>query len=215
LFLRLQKFEEIYDIRSNLLRPLQTYSRLRMNHYIPSAIQKFFALSNRLANLSFQSISPSCLSETSADGDTKPATIQLIAAIEQQQLLYGPSPADFVDAPIVSGFEKPCAFGKAAVQAVRLYGIKRLRPLSRRRLRTNRPDLVAIRLRKPWVLARLRRFGRKVGSISNSAPEFSSPVALAALPHTHFHITTLSLRATLQTGFIARAFLGCQIQLEI
>ena len=40
--------------------------------------------------------------------------------------------------------------------------VSRLRPLARRRLSTSRPFLVAIRVRKPCVLARWRRFGWKV-----------------------------------------------------
>src|SRR5690606_40792865 len=40
--------------------------------------------------------------------------------------------------------------------------VRRLRPLARRRDRTWRPFLVAMRARKPWVRARLRVLGWKV-----------------------------------------------------
>ena len=39
------------------------------------------------------------------------------------------------------------------------YTVRRLRPLARRAFRTLRPPLVAIRARKPWVLARFLLFG--------------------------------------------------------
>ena len=39
------------------------------------------------------------------------------------------------------------------------YGVNRARPFARRRFRTRRPALVAIRARKPWVRARLILLG--------------------------------------------------------
>ena len=42
------------------------------------------------------------------------------------------------------------------------YGIRRARPLARRRASTRRPPLVAIRARKPWVRLRRRVCGWKV-----------------------------------------------------
>lgn len=47
--------------------------------------------------------------------------------------------------------------GRLSAQALR-----RLRPLERRRLRTERPAFVAIRLRKPWSRLRLRLLGWNV-----------------------------------------------------
>ncbi len=70
------------------------------------------------------------------------------------------------------------------------YGVRRLRPLARRRRMTSRPERVRIRARNPWVRARLRFFGcqvRFIGSASlqtglvdarplpEAAPGFVSP----------------------------------------
>ena len=43
---------------------------------------------------------------------------------------------------------------RGSVRESRSYGIKRLRPLARRRARTSLPPLLAMRARNPWVRAR-------------------------------------------------------------
>jgi hypothetical protein len=47
-----------------------------------------------------------------------------------------------------------------------IYGVNRARPLARRRLRTRRPALVAMRARNPWVRARLILLGWNVRFIA-------------------------------------------------
>lgn len=49
------------------------------------------------------------------------------------------------------------------------HGIRRLRPLSRRRFKTSLPAFVLIRLRNPWVFALFLLFGRKVGCMAAPA----------------------------------------------
>ena len=49
------------------------------------------------------------------------------------------------------------------------YGVRRLRPLARRRRITSRPERVRIRARKPWVRARLRFFGCQVRFIGSGS----------------------------------------------
>lgn len=63
---------------------------------------------------------------------------------------------------------------------------RRLRPLARRRDRTARPFLVAMRARKPWVRARLMVLGWKVrfmegylvGGLGPNGPVFKRPAIL-------------------------------------
>lgn len=50
----------------------------------------------------------------------------------------------------------------AGLVVLRGQALSRLRPLARRRLSTERPAFVAIRLRKPWSRLRLRLLGWKV-----------------------------------------------------
>jgi hypothetical protein len=63
-----------------------------------------------------------------------------------------------VDTLELAATREPAALAALAVGHAR-YGLSRLRPLLRRRLRMCRPARVRIRARKPWVRARLRFLG--------------------------------------------------------
>jgi hypothetical protein len=82
-----------------------------------------------------------------------------------------------------------------------------LRPLSRRRFSTSRPDLLLMRLRNPCVLARRRRLGRKVGCISLSSSRVDNRLAIAVRPP---NLSMRDLASQTRPEFIARWFFLCQ-----
>jgi hypothetical protein len=82
------------------------------------------------------------------------------------------------------------------------HGIRRLRPLSRRRFKTSLPAFVLIRLRNPWVFALFLLLGRKVGCMA--AP------AISEYEHLHWGSGPTANPLILQMIFITQRFLECQ-----
>lgn len=83
------------------------------------------------------------------------------------------------------------------------HGIRRLRPLSRRRFKTSLPAFVLIRLRNPWVFALFLLLGRKVGCMA--AP------AICKYGQLHWVCVLTRESTILQMVFITQRFLECQI----
>lgn len=64
-----------------------------------------------------------------------------------------------IDAIELSAARQAAPLARARIPAAHAYGVRRLRPLRRRRFRIERPPRVLILARKPWVRARLRFLG--------------------------------------------------------
>ena len=113
------------------------------------------------------------------DGKAEPGEIGVIVPAEYGEPLVA-APVGLVEDAAVSGrCQEPLAFREpvrvGAIQSYTLqafllvvapgsrfkadYGVRRARPLARRRFRTSRPALVAIRARKPCVRARFSLLG--------------------------------------------------------
>ena len=106
-------------------------------------------------------------------GQAEPGGFRCIWATEHGEKLVSTASCPLEDPPEVGRVEKPVVFtkpvGRRACQSGAFarrrdgrrvcYGVSRARPLARRRFRTRRPALVAIRARKPCVRARLILLG--------------------------------------------------------
>jgi hypothetical protein len=68
-----------------------------------------------------------------------------------------------------------------------------MRPLARRAFKTFRPLRVAIRARKPWVRARLRRLGWKVRFITDNPEHGAAKAADKGTGKTRDYIFALAL----------------------
>ena len=83
--------------------------------------------------------------------------------------------------------------------------MSRLRPLARRRFRTNLPVFVLIRTRKPCVFARFRLFGLNVGCMNLELQLIN--IDCETLKYSLSRRTT---QLKVQTPFIAYRFFECQ-----
>lgn len=105
---------------------------------------------------------------------TEPGEIGFIVPAQYRETLVAASKGLFEDTAEGRRRQQPMLSRKpirvSAIQAFELrpadvwtamirYGVRRARPLARRRLSTSRPALVAIRARKPWVRARFSLLG--------------------------------------------------------
>ena len=96
--------------------------------------------------------------ETPSRGPSSPSLLGAREAVEDQ-VAVGARGALPVDTLKVAASREPAALAPTGVGPRHVQGVRRLRPLRRRRRRTARPPRVRIRARKPWVLARLRFLG--------------------------------------------------------
>lgn len=124
-----QGFEEIHQVRSNLLRTLHTGWPFGINHNVPPTGQYLPASPNALANTPLEQISHDRLPKPPAHRDAKSAMIKLVWTKEEQQKLAGPSSASVVNSLVIFGFEESCALRKATVQSVWLLRDQTLAPL--------------------------------------------------------------------------------------
>lgn len=112
------------------------------------------------------------------DNQSQSCMAELVASGQQQKIIVTqPEGGSFKHLPIAGCIQQPAGFAKLAVNLCRracyVYGhmlstlrkrnrpqaARRLRPRARRRLITNRPFLVDMRARKPWVRALFRTLG--------------------------------------------------------
>jgi hypothetical protein len=118
-------------------------------------------LAEALANQSPQAITPyRGAKHAHAHGHAKTRSRPVARAIGDAKEVIPAPPSSLIDTVEIRSGTDPLSGAERqtpdrhSVRVARAYGISRLRPFERRRARTSRPPLLAMRARKPWVRLR-------------------------------------------------------------
>jgi len=160
-----ESFPELAELlcQFGVFQPVKSFAR--DYHYIPTR-QLILVQSKGLANQTFQSIASNRKPDAFfADYQSQARVLEFIGACKEQDVLA----RNLGGRGVEDGFELSGSQQTLFPTEVSTHHpfrlsqtVRRLRPLARRRDKTWRPFLVAIRARKPWVRARLRVLGWKV-----------------------------------------------------
>lgn len=160
-----QAFPEFAELLSKFGVIQISYAFARHNHNIP-AVQNLLVQSVGFTNLAFEAIAFNGeLDALLANHQTQTGVIEAVVTGEKQNVFtWNFAGGGVEDRLEVSGSQQALFPTEVSTHhPFRAYQTaRRLRPLARRRDRTARPFLVAIRARKPWVRARLIVLGWKV-----------------------------------------------------
>ena len=138
--------------------------------------QLVLAMAKRFARETLDAIALDGVScRLDADGEPEPGLARFVGSRDHEEQRIGGSlalPVNGVELGLVgqsARARKASRAGRTVVTA-RENGqtARRLRPFARRRARTRRPPLVAMRARKPWTRLRCRLLGLKVRFIFGS-----------------------------------------------
>jgi hypothetical protein len=134
-----------------------------VDHDDIQASQFVLMLPKRFTNDTFDTVSSGCeLAVLLADGESEPGCLFRARTTQYGEQFITAACRFRKNAAEVGRVQEPVVFGKAQpdVRVSAIYcGVRRARPLARRRFSTRRPALVAIRARKPWVRARFSLLG--------------------------------------------------------
>jgi len=134
------------------------------------------ALAERFAGQALESVAlDGVASGLDAHGQTEPRLARFVGTSDHEEQRIGRSltlPVNGVELRLVgqAARAREASRDRRAIVTVRENGqtARRLRPLARRRARTSRPPLVAMRARKPWTRLRCRLLGLNVRFIFGS-----------------------------------------------
>jgi hypothetical protein len=173
----LERMPEIgLEIREGRLEQL-----VPRDHYHVHPELRGFRTTEDLSNQSFSSVSSDRVAELPGGHDAQPCSPRVVGSRQHRQissfrserqvehaLEFAPAPDPAVFREALGRHRQSLRGRRAPAAGYEEETVRRFRPFARRRFRTWRPFLVAMRTRKPCVRLRRRRFGWNVTLIVGS-----------------------------------------------